>query len=736
MADNDTRARLEAKRRYFSDLDKLTESDDDPDPGQDSSREAMRKAIDRREELSSANLDKCKGLPRSMSDTNLPAKDPPRQLTEQATLKRPSIVDRDTPATLRKGATFAGLPSVAPVNTAATMSAKPKTTGKRKRGDNVKLVPEAQQVFRGLQFYFFPNDDKHPARRMRIHKALEFGATWLKDWDDSVTHVIADRSMDFDLFMKFLKRQNNVDIMPPSVTVVCESYPAECISYRAILDPKQRQFQLKGYNPPTEPAKAIGHAKPPDPTTTVSGSSDISLKLKPAGQAVMARQPETPTTDEPASSQRVASSPKVNQHIEIIPQTAEPPPRRVEPAESTAEFDVIIQQARELQHVPLDADDEHTPTSSGGPATDDGEELRSELQLIKKRKTKYQAIQDKFQCMQKHTGENTSSPNATTIGILQSMADYYGQMGDEWRTRAYRKAISTLRNHPAKVWTKEEALKLPQIGERLAAKIEEIAFTNRLRRLDNARAEPSDQILQTFMQVYGAGFAQASKWIGQGYTTLNELLEKADLTDNQRIGIEHYEDFNSRIPRAEVERHGDLVRQALQEIDPAFEVIVGGSYRRGSETSGDVDCIVTHPDTGSAHIRAVVLDQLVPKLITTGFLVAALATTSKDDGTKWHGASKLPDSPTWRRIDLLLVPSDEMGAALIYFTGNDIFNRSLRLLASTKGMRLNQRGLYRDVTRGKGREKLSEGALVEGKDEKRIFEVLGVPWRPPEHRIC
>ena len=90
----------------------------------------------------------------------------------------------------------------------------------------------------------------------------------------------------------------------------------------------------------------------------------------------------------------------------------------------------------------------------------------------------------------------------------------------------------------------------------------------------------------------------------------------------------------------------------------------------------------------------------------------------------------------WRRIDLLLVPSDEMGAALIYFTGDDIFNRSLRLLASTQGMRLNQRGLYKDVIRGKGREKLSEGTLVEGKDEKKIFEILGVPWRPPEHRVC
>jgi DNA polymerase IV len=82
------------------------------------------------------------------------------------------------------------------------------------------------------------------------------------------------------------------------------------------------------------------------------------------------------------------------------------------------------------------------------------------------------------------------------------------------------------------------------------------------------------------------------------------------------------------------------------------------------------------------------------------------------------------------------VPEEEMGAALIYFTGNDIFNRSIRLLARKKGMRLNQKGLYKDVKRGRRGEKLNEGMLVEGQSEKKIFEVLGVPWREPEERIC
>ncbi|PHH68302.1 hypothetical protein CDD83_6158 [Cordyceps sp. RAO-2017] len=85
-----------------------------------------------------------------------------------------------------------------------------------------------------------------------------------------------------------------------------------------------------------------------------------------------------------------------------------------------------------------------------------------------------------------------------------------------------------------------------------------------------------------------------------------------------------------------------------------------------------------------------------------------------------------------------MVPETARGGALLYFTGNDIFNRSMRLLAAKKGYRLNQRGLYRDPLRGTaaGRDTASEADLVEGRDERRIFEVLGVRWREPHERWC
>lgn len=571
------------------------------------------------------------------------------------------------------------------------------------------MVPEADRVFKALQFYFFPNNIINGARRMRIEKAQQYGATWHPNWNAEVTHIILDKANTMAELFKYLK----IESLPPGMIVVNEDYTSDSITWRSLSDPLAPRFAAKGAKPPL----TRGTSKTP----AIPKSPELKLKAKPAEISTVETPPSEDETPSPFNAgfngtERVANS--FEAHVD-----------------TTEELDQAIKQAKALADITLD-DDEDKDEEQDDDENDSDSEKHAELKLLKQRKNKVTSNQQKFQCMQKHTGENLESPNLATINILDEMVKYYTQTRDEWRSRAYRQAISTLRNHPSKVSTREEALALPKIGPRLAIKIEEIAFTNRLRRLDNAKAEPSDEVLQNFMGIYGAGRVYATKWVQQGYTTRDELLEKVELSENQRIGILHYEDFQQRIPRAEVERHGEIVRRELQKIDPLFEVIVGGSFRRGALDSGDIDCLITRPETGPDHIRAVVLEQLVPKLTEKGYIQCGLATTDKDDGSKWHGASCLPGSSIWRRIDLLLVPSDEIGAALIYFTGNDIFNRSLRLLASTHGMRLNQKGLYKNVMRGPQRTRLTQGTLVEGKDEKKIFAALGVPWRPPEHRIC
>lgn len=342
--------------------------------------------------------------------------------------------------------------------------------------------------------------------------------------------------------------------------------------------------------------------------------------------------------------------------------------------------------------------------------------------------------------MRKNDGiSKATNPNSRTIEKLDQLAHYYDRIRDHWRTTAYRKCISALKRQSEHITTRNRAIEIPGIGERLAIKVEEIACTNRLRRLDSTLADTNDQLLQLFMGIYQVGLPTASRWIAQGHKSLEDLKLKADLTNNQKIGIEHYHDFLTRIPRSEVGAHAQMVTKACTEVDPGIQLIVGGSYRRGAADCGDIDCIITKKEASLLNIRTTMVDTVIPQLFLEGFLKAGLATsssTSRDQGSKWHGASALPDSQVWRRIDLLFVPWDEIGAALIYFTGNEIFNRSIRLLASKKQMRLNQHGLYGDVMRGEKRERITQGKLLEGRSEERIFEILGVPWRPPEHRIC
>ena len=339
--------------------------------------------------------------------------------------------------------------------------------------------------------------------------------------------------------------------------------------------------------------------------------------------------------------------------------------------------------------------------------------------------------------MSKHDGSsNEQNPNSRTIVVLQEMHDYYEQTKVPWKPAAYRRAINALKRQTRKITSANEAFTIPGIGQRLADKIEEISSTDKLRRLEDAKNEPNGEILRVLNGIYGVGLAQAEKWVRQGYRSLDDLRNSAQLTETQNIGIVRYEDFQTRIPRAEMDSHDLYVREAIRQIDPAVQVIIAGSYRRGAKDSGDIDFMVTKPNCGVEILTTIIVERIVPRLLQKGYLRAALSIPNKKFGSKWHGAATLPGQSVWRRIDFLFVPWEELGAALIYFTGNQAFNRSIRLLASKKGMRLNERGLWRDVMRGKNGERLTQGSLVESKDEKKIFELLDVPWRPPEHRNC
>ncbi|KAI4248037.1 MAG: hypothetical protein L6R40_001126 [Gallowayella cf. fulva] len=596
------------------------------------------------------------------------------------------------------------------------------TAKKRKRGRSVDVLPEAQRIFSGRRFYFLPNDDVAPARRLRITKVLERGGIWIRNYSDDATHIILDRKLTYDDLLKYLKRSS----IPSGIAVVNEQYPADCIQYRTLLNPDQAMYYVQGH-----PQK-VGAEQQDSAGVAAAGS----LQLNPEKRAEARRSP-TPTRTESGQQPAIDQPAPTNPMVQSPPDEANPPASMPRDRPTDA-LDAVIEEMRTFNDLPLDDEDPENLTSGISMIGSDNGYSQKEPEKVKVEKHAVEkSWQSKFTCMEKHTGtEAQKNPNARTIEVLQQMADYYDRTNDHWRHFAYRKALAALKKQTRRITTKEEAFALPSIGERLAIKIEEIVLTNRLRRLENTDYDATDVARQLFLNIYCVGHSQASLWINAGYRTLEDLTTKATLTKNQKVGIEHIDDFATRISRKEVEHHGQIVRDAIAMEDPKIEVTIGGSYRRGAADSGDIDFIITKPDASMETLRTIILDTVIPALFRANYLRHALASTSRTDGSKWHGCATLPGSNVWHRVDFLLVPEDEIGAALIYFTGNDIFNRSIRLLASRKGMRLNQRGLWRDVLRGKGRERVTQGALVNGRSEKKIFEVLGVPWRTPEERNC
>jgi DNA polymerase (family X) len=74
--------------------------------------------------------------------------------------------------------------------------------------------------------------------------------------------------------------------------------------------------------------------------------------------------------------------------------------------------------------------------------------------------------------------------------------------------------------------------------------------------------------------------------------------------------------------------------------------------------------------------------------------------------------------------DLLVVPKESFGSALQYFTGNKEHGVALRKIAISRGLRLNEWGVYDSNTDG----------MVAGSKEEEVYDILGLEWIPPEMR--
>ena len=151
----------------------------------------------------------------------------------------------------------------------------------------------------------------------------------------------------------------------------------------------------------------------------------------------------------------------------------------------------------------------------------------------------------------------------------------------------------------------------------------------------------------------------------------------------------------------------------IEKAGPAVEsVTLAGSLRRGKETIGDLDLLVT---MRPAHDKQKDVDAVADHILKYPGIEQKLA----------HGENKVSvQLGNGLQVDVRLLEKVNFGAALLYFTGSKAHNVTLRGRANDMGWTLNEYALTT----------LKGGKVVASKTEEDIYSKLKLEYIEPELR--
>ena len=151
----------------------------------------------------------------------------------------------------------------------------------------------------------------------------------------------------------------------------------------------------------------------------------------------------------------------------------------------------------------------------------------------------------------------------------------------------------------------------------------------------------------------------------------------------------------------------------IQELGKKVEAVTpAGSLRRGKETIGDLDLLVTLPP-GRDSTKDI--DAIADHILKYPAIDQILA----------RGENKVSFRlDSGMQVDVRLLQKESFGAALLYFTGSKEHNVALRGRANKMGLTLNEYALA--TLKGERR--------VAGKTEEEIYAKLKLDYIPPELR--
>ncbi len=311
--------------------------------------------------------------------------------------------------------------------------------------------------------------------------------------------------------------------------------------------------------------------------------------------------------------------------------------------------------------------------------------------------------------------------NEDVAAIFDEMADLLEIEGDNpYRVRAYRNAARTVRHLGREladmVERDEDLTHLPGIGKELAAKIREIVTTGHARALDKLhRRVPAS--LEELLKIPGLGpkrvralyydlhiksLKQLEDAVRRG--RLRQLPGFGPKTE-QRIleNLAAHRTGEKRFLHAVARRYAEPLVAWLRKTPGVDQVVVAGSYRRGKETVGDLDILVT--------VRG---DSPVMQRFTEYDEVADVVSRGTTRATVYLRCGL--------QVDLRVVERASFGAALHYFTGSRAHNIAIRHLGQQRGLKINEYGVFRGQRR------------IAGESEESVYACVDLPWIPPELR--
>ncbi|KAF5372585.1 hypothetical protein D9758_005201 [Tetrapyrgos nigripes] len=626
-------------------------------------------------------------------------------------------------------------------------------------------IPLEAQYYKGMKIYYYGKDFKYvsPSTRNKMGIIVELGADIVHTYDPSlVTHIILEEKSGAGQFLEQVKLSSLSEI-PYYIPTLTWGYIARGLAnYVKEKDKPEPDFELAfpehlyeyaafktrvdpiGDEEKRRKAAKVEEAKSVGDFSHISDfSTDVIRTIKGKGVGVgvgnrhIARLPQRQRNKQQAGVSASSSSSRVPLDLQPQPLASKSANAQEDPleefyAQAIAEMDECDGRYGEVEGTDHDND-------SGNENETDVESDRDAPASTKAKAKKGWA------CDGSRNNQQAACINQDIVDKLQELMELHkvkASQEDRWRVYAYTKSIRVIRNHPKRIKTLKDAMVLPGVGRKTAEKIMEIINTGDLRRIKYENTEDV-AVLKIFRGIYGVGNRIGLQWYNQGARTLQDLKTGKfgiKLTPAQKIGLEFYDDINTRMPRSEAQELFERIKPIALSIDPDLFVEIMGSYRRGKADCGDIDILITRDDSdGRTHQG--ILKRLLKKLYSADILTEDLAVPSSYDEEEaiYRGLCHLPRVPgaKRRRIDFLCTPWKARGAALLYYTGDDIFNCSMRLKARSMGYSLNQRGLYDKVIRNprKWAEKLDNGHIIAADTEQDIFRILGVPWQEPHERV-